>query len=349
MFQQLPFDILINISKFLSNQDILNLSRCCKYYHELVYRVRFSEKVDYQDIIELPYFDSFINITCKDNVTLFPKFLKDLHWKCDVALPEDLPNTLIHLTFSAYNKPLLKLPCTLIKLSFGRIYNQPLPILPDKLTHLYFGYRHNMLNPFKYMDCASDYNQPLPNIPESLLHLVFGSDYNQPLPSELPDSITHLKFGLEYNQPLPNLPNSLIFLSFGQGSYNHLLPVGIFDRNGYNHSGEPQLPDSLTILEFGYAYNKSLPNLPRALMKLKFGYYYNQLLPDLPNTLTHLTFGRHYNQPLPDLPESLTHLIFNIGYKQPLISIPKSLKYLKIKKGVPIPKNLPLGMRLSRC
>src|SRR3990167_6929762 len=98
---------------------------------------------------------------------------------------DNLPNTITHLTFSAYfNRSVDNLPNTLTHLTFGTYFNQPVDNLPNTLTHLTF--RHN-------------FNQSVDNLPNTLTHLTFGHNFNQPV-DNLPNTLTHLTFGQTFNK-----------------------------------------------------------------------------------------------------------------------------------------------------
>ncbi|AQN68770.1 FNIp repeat-containing protein [Saudi moumouvirus] len=61
--------------------------------------------------------------------------------------------------------------------------------LPHGLTHLIFDYKFNSkINGF---------------IPETVTHLEFGINFNQPLKiDDIPSNVVHLKFGADFNQPI---------------------------------------------------------------------------------------------------------------------------------------------------
>lgn len=195
----LPFEILANIAKFLTSRDILNLSICCKYLHNLPFAVKFNDPIDIQDIFRLPYYDSFVNVTCNnmnniDHDTLFPKSLQVLRWYHKYNRLPRFPDTLLDLELGNYDYyPLLNLPNSLTYLSLGNSYAHSLPQLPNSLKCLTLG---------------EFYNQPLPQLPDSLLILQLGNSYNQPLP-QLPDSLVVLRLGCKYSQSLPQLPAQL--------------------------------------------------------------------------------------------------------------------------------------------
>ena len=186
----LPLEILVTVTQFLATKDILNLGLCSKYLRDILHAVKFNDKVEFNKISRLNYFDSFTNVVYRKSENQFPKSLCVLNWMCEENLPSQLPGSLKSLDLGGhYNQPISQLPNSLKNLYLSCSYNQPLPQLPDSLKSLHLGH------------C---YNQPLPQLPDSLKSLDLGSDYNQPLP-QLPNSLK----SSDYNQPLPQLPDSL--------------------------------------------------------------------------------------------------------------------------------------------
>ena len=104
----LPLEILINISEFLSTKYILNLSLCSKYFHDLLSFVKFNEIVNFKDISKLPYFDSFTDVIYYVSSKSFPRSLRILSWFCNDYLPSQLLNSLKSLKLGYYNLPLLQ-------------------------------------------------------------------------------------------------------------------------------------------------------------------------------------------------------------------------------------------------
>ena len=214
----LPLEILINITRFLSTKDVMNLSICHKHLHVILYIVQINDKVEFDKICESSYFDSFTEVVYNKSANIFPKSLHVLKWCCEDILPLSLPDSLASLEFGTfYNHPLPLLPDSLKSLDLGWFYNQPLPELPNSLRNLNLGYH---------------YNHPLLQLPNSLKILYLSSNYNHILP-QLSDLLENLYLGHFYNHCLPQLPDSLKIL-YLSSNYNHLLP---------------QLPDSLRHLK----------------------------------------------------------------------------------------------------
>ena len=203
----LPLEILVDITQFLSTKDILNLSLCSKYLRDILYAIKINDKVEFDKISGLNYFDSFTNVVYRKSGNVFSKSLYVLNWMCKENLPSKLPDSLKSLHLGCYyNQPLLQLPDSLKNLHLGHYYNHLLPQLPD---------------PLKSLHLSSYYNQTLPQFPDSLKSLHLSHYYNQTLP-QLPDSLKSLHLGYDYNKPLPQLPNSLRLLKIYRG---FLLPT----------------------------------------------------------------------------------------------------------------------------
>ena len=192
----LPLEILIKITEFLPTKSILNLSICSKHCHSILFFIKFNEKVNFENISRLPYFDSFTNVKYYRFEKYFPKSLQILYWCCDDS-PSQLPDSLISLYLGGnYNHPLPQLPNSLENLGLGYIHNHPLPQLPNSLKNLNLSWY---------------YNHPLTQLPNSLKNLDLGYYYNHSLP-QLPNSLESLHLSWRYNRLLPQLPDSLKFL-----------------------------------------------------------------------------------------------------------------------------------------
>lgn len=116
--------------------------------------------------------------------------------------------------------------------------------------------------------------------------------------------------------------------------------IYFLDQKGFGIKAKPSnskfdksvdlLPQNLTHIKFGYAFNQPVDNLPFRLQWLEFGYMFNQRVDMLPNTITYLVFGYSFNQPVYDLPNSLEHVSFGKKFNYPLNSLPNSIFYISI-------------------
>ena len=131
-FADLPLEILVNITEFLSTKDILNLSICSRRFYDILYTIKINDKVKFEKISGLSYFDSFTNVTYDKYRNRFPKSLCVLDWNCDENLPsKGLPDSLKSLNFDGYgNQPLPQLADSLKSLYLGSCYNHPFSRLP---------------------------------------------------------------------------------------------------------------------------------------------------------------------------------------------------------------------------
>lgn len=227
----LPLEILVEITKFLSTKDILNFSISSQSLCDILHNIKFSDFVWFKNIHSLPYFDSFTDVAYDSNEPIFPKSLHTLYWMSTDALTH-VPTTLQSLKLSPYYDHILpELPDSLTELNLGSKYNQLLPQLLDSLTHLIL---------------SDDYNHQLISLPATLLHLELGWSYDKKLPL-LPNSLRYLQLGFSFNEIFSKLPDSLEEFVLGNG-YNQPLPL---------------LPNSLKYLEFGDYFD--VQNLPRSL------------------------------------------------------------------------------------
>lgn len=149
------------------------------------------------------------------DIKSLPRTLKTLTlqthgWK--KIQPNELPNSLIKLSFTGYfNSCLLEgvLPDSIRYLDLGNYFSKPLIAgsLPKTLKELEFGWGYNT---------EIDKNV----LPASLETLSFGSDYNKAfLPGVLPQQLKVLNLGSRFSHPfLPDiLPKTLQTLSLGAG------------------------------------------------------------------------------------------------------------------------------------
>ena len=243
---QMPRDVWDLVSRFLSLEDLKNLSQVNKKLVDrmrvlMMSRYRFVVPGTLEDFRALGWTRACQNIRLTQPKSVFELAESDVF--VDIEFPfyfnESVekcawPHRLTHLEFGwDFKQPVNRLPASLTHLTFGRNFNQPVDRLPASLTHL----------TFKYF-----FNQPVDRLPASLTHLTFGWEFNQPV-DRLPASLTHLTFGDDFNQSVDHLPASLTYLTFGD-DFNQ--PVG-------------NLPASLTHLTFGWDFNQPVDRLPASL------------------------------------------------------------------------------------
>ena len=120
--------------------------------------------------------------------------------------------------------------------------------------------------------------------------VVFNKRFNQKL---IPDILEFLskhqkiKFGDDFNQLVDNLPNFLTHLKFG---WNFDQPVTYQTESSQNGKSPTLLPNSLTHLKFGKDFNQAVDNLPESLTHLELEQFsFNKPLNNLPNSIIKLT------------------------------------------------------------
>jgi hypothetical protein len=125
------------------------------------------------------------------------------------------------------------------------------------------------------------------------------SKFNQSV-DNLPNSLTHIKFGYNFNKSVDNLPLMIVWLEFDK-CFNQYVDI---------------LPNNLKYLVFGDDFNKPVDNLPNSLEYLSFGKCFNQQINSLPNTIVYIGIGNHkdnqcdFNQKVLFLPLNLNNLVF---------------------------------------
>jgi hypothetical protein len=182
----MPRDVFDLVSRFLSLDDLKNLSRVNKKLVErmrtlMMSRYRFVVPGTLEDFRALEWTRACQNICLIQPKSVFELLESDVY--VDIVFPDLFNEAVENCTW----------PQRLTHLTFGHWFNRPVDRLPASLTHLTFGVH---------------FNQPVDRLPASLTHLTFGDNFNQPV-DRLPASLTHLTFGYDFNQPVDRLPASL--------------------------------------------------------------------------------------------------------------------------------------------
>ncbi len=143
-------------------------------------------------------------------------------------------------------------------------------------------------------------NETMPDLYEytSVRHIIFEHHYNQCIKSHtLPKYLTHLTFGYYFNNIIECLPETLIYLTFGNNFSQNICRI---------------LPHGLLYLYLGTKFNHCVDHLPLSLKFLRFGMYseFNRRIDHLPSGLTHLEFGLYseFKKPICNIPSSITYL-----------------------------------------
>jgi len=175
---KLFIDLIIQICIYLTDKDKINLLSINKQYHLIKNKIYYIEQIKKCKIINLFYYDNFINIICS-NLINFPKNIKYLTFGkiFNKEIKGAIPNSVTHLTF-------------------GENFNQEIKgAIPNSVTHLTFGY------------C---FDQDIKGaIPNSVTHLTFGDKFNKEIKGAIPNLVTHLTFGYCFDQDINELSKSI--------------------------------------------------------------------------------------------------------------------------------------------
>ncbi|GAM25035.1 hypothetical protein SAMD00019534_082100 [Acytostelium subglobosum LB1] len=155
-------------------------------------------------------------------------------------------------------------------------------------------YQMDHIKHIKTMVIKGDLNMPIirAHLPSSLKSLTIGGNYDHTLDHVQPDTMTCLSLHLarNWNQPIKPgaLPQSLTMIKFGK-AFDQSIPPGM-------------LPPSVTSIYFSYASRFNSPldgdRLPRSLTLLDMGLEsrFNFPLVNLPSSLTNIALGTANNQ-----------------------------------------------------
>lgn len=269
-------DIVVYITTFLKDKNIINFLSACSHFHLLKDKITYQDIVNINKIYDLWYYNNFSNVNFKNDGIQFEKFPKATKYinACfsvsDEKYIKFIPHTVTHLQFDIYEvyDPTIRsyipmffftkdsIPKFITHLTFGDSFDEDIMgCIPNSVTHLTFGRYFNR----SIKDC----------IPNSVTHLTFGSYFNQDIKGCIPNSVTasltHLTFGSYFNQPIKDcIPNSVTA--------------------------------SLTHLTFGYHFNQPIKDcIPTSVKYLKFSGYFKQDIKNyLPDSLLELKLHRSY-------------------------------------------------------
>jgi len=173
------WDVWSYITNFIErDNDKCRLMMTCKQISQK--RFYFNEQKDINKMINLEWYNNFINVITLNNHTKLPLFIT-------------------HLTFgSRFNQPIIDaIPSSVMSGSVNASKHNR-SCIPRSVTHLKFG---------QY------FNQPINDaIPSSVTHLTFASRFNQPINDAIPSSVTHLKININYKHHKFNYNISVSFL-----------------------------------------------------------------------------------------------------------------------------------------
>lgn len=83
----------------------------------------------------------------------------------------------------------------------------------------------------------------------------------------------------------------------------------IFFKGAHFNHPVNDLPQKLIFLTFGHYFNQPINNLPPSLKQIQFGKYFSEKIDNLPDSVTHLIFlaTSDYQHPIQKLPKNLAH------------------------------------------
>jgi len=109
----------------------------------------------------------------------------------------------------------------------------------------------------------------------------------------------------------------------------------------FNKSLKKYIPSTVTHLKFGDRFNQPINNcIPSSVTHLKFGHDYDQSIKNcIPSSVTHLNFGHEFDQHISNnIPSSVTHLKLGYWFSHSIRNLPTSIIYLKISFRDDVPK-----------
>jgi len=276
-------DLYLMISRDLNDQEKIRMSMMAKKLVGLKYIFTYVDKIYFNTIKNLSFFDNFTNVMVSQNS--FGMWPNILPIKCKY----------VHVTLHEYKIPIFKT-------TLGKYV---------RITHLKFD------DEFNIKICSHGPDDVIyDGIPGSVTHLTFGNSFNHPC--YIPANVTHLIFGSSFDEQMYiPISESIKYLKLGDRcnlrpdfSYFKNITHLIFG-NDFNQPIDKKLPATITHLTFGNNFNQQIHDIiPEKVTHLTFGDNFNQLIIGaIPNSVTHLTFGRDFDKKMQEyIPKSVTHL-----------------------------------------
>jgi hypothetical protein len=218
-------------------------------------------------------------------------------------------------------------PELLTHLIFNELFDQEINdvIWPELLTILEFGDAFDQdVNDVTFMNLCSLkfgnlFSQEISNAQmPCLLKLLFGKGYNRRITNDANNwsKLSNLDFGEYFNQDIMHdkfiLPHNIVKLYLGKIYCRNLLGIDakfpmlntlILSRDYNQDITHVKFPDTLTTLEFGFAFNQcnGLNITFNSLRILYIGYNFNQYIVAYWPELRDLRFGSQFNHKLTDI------------------------------------------------
>ena len=141
-------DVIIYITTFLDIPNRLKFLSLSKNLHILKDKINYDDKINFDLINKLWYYDRFTNVVTNYAISVFPKFINHLTfgWSFNQDIKDCIPNSVTHLTFDDdFNQDIKDcIPNSVTHLTFGNYFNQNIKdCIPNSVTHLTFGYNFN--------------------------------------------------------------------------------------------------------------------------------------------------------------------------------------------------------------
>jgi hypothetical protein len=285
------------------------MRQCLRY-------LRFSENQDYEDIKDLPYFDSFQDVLYRivDNDTKFPRSLIKVslyNLSFVYYIPEYISSQIVEIrilrTIDCNDASIFLRFKRLRTLYIREIYcHRSLTLkLPDSLRTLYIlNVSLVRIDARNLKEIYAPHSQVEMLSVSKELEKLSCSDRTNAFPSK-----------------------SFILLS----SSAEPEATGISEAGAFSSSKSLHLPDTLEELYLGRNIGQLPLRLPKGLKSFSGGYFFTQEIESLPQTLVSLSLDiQHYYRKLPKLPSGLKALSIKDISMLPDHILPNSLRELVI-------------------
>jgi len=204
------YDIICDISKYLSNKDKVRFTMTCVYLDTFRNEFEYTEEEHVYRVMQLPYYNKFTCVQKSQLKDVFTGSARIIHFnirKPSVRRKHDallIPNDVTHLTFyTRINENTKKyIPESVTHITLDTFFNKPIEnCLPQSITHLTFGKMFN--------------SSIKKGIPSMVTHVTFGEYFDNEIKNYIPNSVTYLTFGDNFNRSVDDLPQSVTHLTFG--------------------------------------------------------------------------------------------------------------------------------------
>lgn len=274
-FNNLCIDIIIYLCTYLSNSECIQLLSTSTYLHSLKNKIWFNDSINIKFILKLSYRDRFRSLIITN--TDYSSKINETYIAKTKFQPVNATSIFYNYTNSNYTIPSITTHLTLTTI--------PSSPIPNSVKHIIFGPK---------------YKAGIRNIiPYGVQSVTFGTFFDNVInKGEIPQSVTHLTFGLCFNKSIVNsIPNSVTHLTFGCL---------------FNKSIDNNIPDSVQHLVFGDFFNQDVTDsIPSSVKYLTLGHYFNHDISKIPNTVQYLTLDKYDDDPIRfKIPSTVISVIF---------------------------------------